>query len=61
MIKRIEALKKQEKYKSDVRKNEREAQASCFFAKFSEEEQEPLRDDGIIDPPAKKQRSNLDF
>ena len=61
MIKRIEALKKQEKYKSDVRKNEREARASCFFAKFSEEELKPLRDDDIIDPPAKKQRYNLDL
>ena len=43
------------------RNNKREAQASCSFAKFSEEEQEPLSVDDVIDLPAKKQRSNLDF
>ena len=61
LINCIEALEKQEKYKSVVRNNKRETQASCNFAQFSEEEQESLRDDDIIDPPAKKQRSNLHF
>ena len=53
--------KSSKRHKSEVRNNKREAQASCSFAQFSEEEQETLRDDAIIDPPAKKQRSNLDF
>ena len=61
MINRAEALEKQEKHKSVIRNNKREAQASCSFAPFSEEEQEPLRDDNMIDPPAKTHRSNLDF
>ena len=38
-ISRTEALEKQEKHKSVVRNNKREAQASCSFAQFSEEEQ----------------------
>ena len=61
LINRIEASEKQEKHKFVVRHNKRETQASCNFAQFSEEEQESLRDDDIIDPPAKKQRSNLHF
>ena len=61
MIKRIEALEKQGKHKSVVRNTKREAQASCSFVQFSEEEQEPLTDDDMIDLPAKKQRSNPDF
>ena len=60
-INRIEALVKQEKHKSIVGNNKREAQASCSFAQFSEEVQEPLRDDDMIDPPAKKRKFNLDF
>ena len=53
--------KSSKRHKSVVRNNKREAQASCSFAQFNEEEQEPLSDDDVIDPPAKKQRSNLDF
>ena len=61
MINRIEALEKQGKHKSVVRNTKREAQASCSFVQFSEEEQEPLTDDDMIDLPAKKQKPNLDF
>ena len=59
LINHIEALEKQEKHKSVVRNNERDAQASCSFSQFCEEEQESLRDDDMIDPPAKKQNTIL--
>ena len=61
LINRTEALEKKEKHKSDVKSNKREEQALCSFAQFREEEQEPLSDDAMTDPPAKKQRSNINF
>ena len=35
--------------------------AACSSAHFSREAQYPPSDDDMVDPPAKEQRSNLDF